>query len=135
MCLLTKSQRPDLACAAPQEPQQHGRRHKAEKLHEKVVAAEFQVEELKIEIALLEFQVDLFAVLAETEGGQQDCLTCAYFRRRAAAEMRVWEEKNSRMLDRWLWWSGHVLLKTVPKGTPQWVAGPWPTDPQCQHDV
>ena len=91
------------------------------------------MEELRIEVALLEFQVDLWSVMAETDGGQSDCLTCAYFRRRAAAEMRAWEGKNSRMLDRWLWWSGHVLLKTVPKGTSAYVRGPWPVDPQCKH--
>ena len=73
------------------------------------------MEELIIECALLEFQVDLWRTLAETDYGQSDCLICAYFRRRAAAEMRAWEEKNSRMLDRWLWWSGHVLAEDCAK--------------------
>mmetsp|Transcript_28905 Transcript_28905/g.74271 ORF Transcript_28905/g.74271 Transcript_28905/m.74271 type:complete len:121 (+) Transcript_28905:266-628(+) len=111
----------------------HGRRYKTIKRQEQLAELKEQLQAAYIKVAVLLTLADIQHVILATDNGQFGCVPCEYERRRAGAEMRAWEEKNSAMLDRWLWWSGHVLMKTVPKGDPQHMAGPWPTDSQCKH--
>ena len=106
------------------------------KREERIRELELKTADCVDEIAVRQTLIDIKYALTATANGEFGCVLCTYERRprRFDAEMRAWEEKNGEMLDRWLWWSGHVLLKTVPKGASQYWAGPWPTDPQCNHD-
>ena len=47
--------------------------------------------------------------------------------------MRAREGRKSEMRDRWLWWSEHILLKTVPNEYLKYVYGLWPTDSDCEY--
>ena len=103
------------------------------KREERIRELELKAADCFDEIAVMQTLIDIKYALTATANGELGCVLCTYERRRFDAEMRAWEEKNDAMIDRWLWWKGNVMFKTVPKGTCPRLYGPWPEDVWCKH--
>ena len=111
---------------APQA-EQHGRRHRKtnQEVLDDYISARQEVKNAYMYVEVCEVMEDILYAMVTSCGGEYECEMCMYENKRDMIELKIWEKKNTGMIERWLQLKGAHLMKSVSIGGCGHASMPW----------
>ena len=121
---------------APQA-EQHGRRHRKtnQEVLDDYISARQEVKNAYMYVEVCEVMEDILYAMSTSLGGTYECEMCMYENKRDMIELKIWEKKNSGMIDRWLQLKGAHLMKSVSIGGCGHASMPWQVEERKNRAV
>ena len=100
-----------------------------------MISARQEVKNAYMYVEVCEVMEDILYALSVSIGGTYECEMCMYENKRDMIELKIWEKKNSGMIERWLQLKGAHLMKSVSIGGCGHASMPWQVEERKKRTV